>query len=624
MSVVRIGLFDLWQPGYGLATVTFFRAGTTTVADIYFDEALTNPAPNPQTLLERVEGDISYGKFAAPIYTEQAYEARIDSVDQTGVVRPGLTSLVGENASEMVATAEGGSRTRSIAAHLARRIDVRDFGSWDPVGATGASAATNGATLQQAIGAAGGAGGGYVEIPEGFYDITPLTIPEGVVLRGRGRGATTLQCTQAEAIFQIGGPRAGFTRMTLDGISQVGNSVGVDAVDVDAIVLNDFEIKRFETGLFCRGGRGNEWFGLYISDCVRGARLYGDTDVGDTGEGGAFEFNFWHGGKVDFCSETGIEFVNVDARCRNNVVRSVEFELNTGTAVIIEGARQIQLPECIWDDNTVNLDVADGDPETIDNTVIDLRISRGVIMGGEIDLEGNLETIVFDQMQISDVQITITTPRFNILARDCREQDVELMGITTAWVRAKTNDKGASFGLTDGDAATKAWAITLKPGQRVYLVGKVVGRQRNGTNDAFYHLAVSARRPGASLAYDTQTANFTVGEIVTGQTSGAKGRITADSDSGSTGTLTLQDVEGTFIDNEIITDPEGGSATANGTQTFSNAALAGSVTKVRADQETDAAYDATFVANGPEIELRVTGKAAHSVEWNADVEVISS
>lgn len=624
MSVVRIGLFDLWQPGYGLATVTFYRAGTTTLADIYTDEALSVAAPNPQTLLERTEGDISYGKFASALYTEQAYEASIDSVDQTGVVRPGLLTLVDENASKVVVQVEGGTRLIALDKHLARRIDVRDYGAFDAIGVTGASAATNSASLQAAIGAAGGAGGGYVEIPEGFYDITPLTIPEGVVLRGRGRKATTLQCTRAEEVFTIGGARAGFARITLDGISQVANSVGVDSVSIDQIVFDDVEIKRFETGLYCRGGKGNEWFSLHISDCVNGALLHGDEDAGGSSLGGPWEFNTWFGGRVELCSTKGIELKNVDARCRNMLLRAVTFDLNTGTALIINGARQIGTSECDWNDNTVNLQVLDGSPASDDNTVIDLRIARGVIFDGEIDLSGNLETIVFDQMQFDDVEIAITTPQFNILARDCRENNVTLTGISTAWVRAKTNDKGASFGLTSGDAATKAWAITLKPGQRVYLEGRVVGRQRNGTNDAFYHIAVSARRPGASLAYDTQTANFTVGNIITGGTSGATGRITADSDSGTTGTLTLQDVDGDFIDNEIITDGAGGSATANGTQSLSNAALAGTVTAIRAAQETDAAYDATFVANGPEIELRVTGKAAHTVEWNADVEVVSS
>jgi hypothetical protein len=67
-----------------------------------------------------------------------------------------------------------------------------------------------------------------------------------------------------------------------------------------------------------------------------------------------------------------------------------------------------------------------------------------------------------------------------------------------------------------------------------------------------------------ALNFDGQTANFTtVGQVVTGATSGAKGTIYLVHDAGSTGTLVLYDVEGTFVDNEIITATNG-SATTNG------------------------------------------------------------
>jgi len=65
------------------------------------------------------------------------------------------------------------------------------------------------------------------------------------------------------------------------------------------------------------------------------------------------------------------------------------------------------------------------------------------------------------------------------------------------------------------------------------------------------------------IPYDAQTASFIVGQVLTGATSGAKGTILADLDAGTTGTLTLQSVSGTFADNETITDPLGGSAKAN-------------------------------------------------------------
>lgn len=224
---------------------------------------------------------------------------------------------------------------------------------------------------------------------------------------------------------------------------------------------------------------------------------------------------------------------------------------------------------------------------------------------------------------------------------------------------------------------------------------EVVGRQRNGTNLGFYHITVAAYRPGAALQYDTQTGNYTLGNVVTGSVSGATGRIIADVDGGTSGTLTLQDVTGTFVDNETLTDGAGGSALVNGTQTLSNAVLKGtnkilsgptrpgtlaydgqtgnfavgeivtggtsgatgtvlsdadggtSGTLTMADASgvfidnealtgsilgvavvngvvTATWGGAAFVANGPEIELRVTGASSETIEWTVDVDVVSS
>lgn len=70
-----------------------------------------------------------------------------------------------------------------------------------------------------------------------------------------------------------------------------------------------------------------------------------------------------------------------------------------------------------------------------------------------------------------------------------------------------------------------------------------------------------------TLAYNTQTANYTVGAVLTGATSGAKALIIADADGGATGTLTLAAIPGystIFTTGEIIADNNGtpGSATA--------------------------------------------------------------
>ncbi len=68
----------------------------------------------------------------------------------------------------------------------------------------------------------------------------------------------------------------------------------------------------------------------------------------------------------------------------------------------------------------------------------------------------------------------------------------------------------------------------------------------------------------SQLFYDAQTANFTVGQVVTGGTSGATALIVYDNDAGATGTLdVINIVGGPFVDNEPLSDPLGGAATSN-------------------------------------------------------------
>ena len=70
-----------------------------------------------------------------------------------------------------------------------------------------------------------------------------------------------------------------------------------------------------------------------------------------------------------------------------------------------------------------------------------------------------------------------------------------------------------------------------------------------------------------ALNYDAESAPFTQGETLTGGTSGATGIIVKVIDGGTTGTLWLDSVTGTFQDNEAITDGGTGSATADGVTT---------------------------------------------------------
>lgn len=610
MASTRIAEFDTWRSGYGQATVRVLVAGTSTLAAIYADEDLTDPVSNPVTLIERVDSNISYGRFAEPIYVGVPYELEINSVDRTGVSRPGLTTLEAEDASLATVIVAGGSVEIELEDHLGRRIDVRDYGQFLAVGEIGASTATNTATLTTAIGVAGGRGGGYVEIPAGTYQVSTFTLPAGVVLRGEARDASILQSTQAGNVAVIAGNNAGFSRITLDGISQVNLSVGVFAENRDRIVIDDVLIKRFETGLQLDGGMFCEWRNLTISDCDTGYKGYATDDD--------LSLNHWLGGAVELCNVIGIDLRYDGEACTNNTFTNITFDTNTGTAVRIEGALATALRDCSWFGNTTNLAVLD---DSIDHQVTGLELTDGAMNTGQLSFAGLLENVALRRMRLTDIDVAITTPINTILIEDCEESGVAITGDTTNWLRHETSATGGTFGLTTSTGATKAWAITLNPGDHVFLTAKVIGRQVNAVQHAFYFIAVSARRPGASLAYDTQTGNFTAGNTITGGTSGASARIQADTDGGATGTLTLIDIVGNFVDNEIITDGAGGSATCNGTLSFSNAALVGTVTALRAAQETNAAWDATFAANGDEIELQVTGAASARIEWTSDVTV---
>lgn len=71
--------------------------------------------------------------------------------------------------------------------------------------------------------------------------------------------------------------------------------------------------------------------------------------------------------------------------------------------------------------------------------------------------------------------------------------------------------------------------------------------------------------PVNRLNFDAQTVNFTVGQTLTGGTSGATAPIVDMVDNGATGFLILGTITGgPFQDNETITDGLGGSATADG------------------------------------------------------------
>ena len=630
--VQRIVEFDIWRPGYGGAVVSIYVAGTSTLADVYTDEALTVEADNPQTLSSKSAPDgTNYGKFAAPLYTASSYYLDVDGIENTGIIRAPLASLDGEDASASTVRATGASYDLTLAKFAKQVVYAAAFGVL--VEGAGGVAATNNATIVLAIAAL--SSGGEVVLPAGTYKCTSFNVPEGVVIRGQGRESTVLESIVGDVSFTLTGSRAGFRDITLDGSVLTTGSIAVKSVGKNEIVFQNVMIRRFETGLYALGGKGHVWVDFSIENTENGAKLHGDTDAGDTTLGDLFEDLTWVGGLISVATTIGLSLSYEDAVCHNINLIGVGFESCTGIAFDINGAQSVQLNGCWFKSNTDNVNIADDDdtltPATqADNDVVNVLFLGGRISGGTFEVTDTCQNVVLQSMKIEDVDFTLTTPLEHFLIlRDCYEDnDVTIAGETKKLLRETTSDSGRTFGITTDDTVTTAWAMTLKPGQNVYLEAKVVARGRNVVQNAMYHVVCGAVRPGSTLEYDEQTANFNLGSIVTGATSGATARIQADSDSGTTGTLTLIDVVGEFENNEIITDDGGtpGSATVNGTLTHQDVALdTVSNESVRTAYETNADWAALFVISGAsDIEFRITGDTSQTVEWNVHVDVVSN
>lgn len=626
---IRVEMFDIWHAGYGGATVHIKNATDNTDAAVYFDQALTETASNPQVLQTYSQGNISYGKFARPIYVNVAYYLVIDSLDQTGIMVPPITALAGATATLALVTASGGSVARTLAALAADSINVEDYGVFLPTSSPSDSPATNAATLASAIGIASARGGGYVLVPEGTYLFTTLSIPANVILKGQGEGVTILQSTQGADVITLAGDKAGLEDITIDGVSNQASSVGVYMKSKDISRMKRVTVKRFAIGIEMQGGNIAEWENLSIDACVSGVLWRGDDDASGGADGDVCKHNSWRGGKVSNCTTVGVEIKYVDMKTWHNTLSGVGFDTNTGIALSIIGARWTRLEDDCWfDNNTTDISIADGSDASrvAENTVVGFHM-RGGVIESNMTLTGVCQDIIFDGVEFSGGTYTLTTVLNNILAVDCTEASTVTLagGDATKWTRARRQlgDYPNSAGVTTDNVATEGWSYNLAPGEKIHIEAVVVANGRNTTDYAMYHIARSAQRPGSTLAYDGQTSNFTLGTIVTGGTSGATGRIIADTDAGATGTLTLRDITGVFVDNETITDTSTGAAVVNGTLTGQAAALLGSTTSIETAVESDADFACDFGATSDEIRILVTGDSSKTVEWTISAKVTS-
>jgi len=119
---------------------------------------------------------------------------------------------------------------------------------------------------------------------------------------------------------------------------------------------------------------------------------------------------------------------------------------------------------------------------------------------------------------------------------------------------------GELININPEDYISNSIIYTISSTQTYSLPSDYQGSKVNGAG--LYR--TSAGTTYTALNYDAEVGAFTVGDTLTGGTSGATGTIAYITDYGTTGTLTLTGVTGTFEDNENITDATTGDATANG------------------------------------------------------------
>lgn len=619
-SAILIHQFDVYRAGYAGAIVEILKEGTTTRADVYLDVNLSEPADNPQVLVTRDLGGVLYGRFAASLYTPDAYYLRINGLEETGVFYPGIRTLQDQDASEANVTSNNGGIDRTAAERAADTIHVLDFGNFLQ---EGGSPAENTATLLAAIGVAAAANGGDVILPAGTYEITTIELPADVVLVGQGRNATVLQSEEADSVVTITGDHAGLRHLTLDGINLNPSSIGILAKGKAQLLLGEVTVKRFDVGLKMYGGNDHHYLNLFVENCATCVNLRGDTNTSGGDDGDEFTDLSWIGGAVKESTTYGLYLQQVDDHVHSCTIQDVTFEDNVGTsAVYLQGAHHILFEDCIFTGNTVRHLLT---ANSTDEDVYDIEFRSCEFTGDEIKLGGSCRDIVFDRTTLAtDLIVNFNAPTNSILFRDCDEAaTVTRSGSTEKLQRWQTSENGIFAVQTSSSVSTSTvFKRSLNPGEFVHISGVAVGRQRNSAAFATIDFVAAVRNPAASLPFDGQTVNFTLGNTITGGNSGATAVLQSQTDAGANGTLGLIDVVGTFEDNDPLTESGGsGNANVNGTITINASEMVGVVWRPTYGYGSGASqFDIDVTTLNQEMILNVLGPTTGTVDWRVRVQ----
>ena len=346
----------------------------------------------------------------------------------------------------------------------------------------------------------------------------------------------------------------------------------------------------------------------------------------DRGTGGVIRNVNWRGGGINLCTTAGFQATFFDSVTEGIVLSGLQITDNIGNAILLNGARNLRIEGGLvrTSEGQTALKIQDDANLALraDNTTDHLTFDGVIFDGGTMKFNGTCASVEFARSDFRGVSFDMSVPDEPIVLRDCIEDaDTTTTGDTTKLVRVYSTDDQTAIGNTSDNVPTVAWSVTLESGAFGFYQAEVVAQQQDGIKGGFFWVACGAYRPGATLAFNLQTDNFTAGATVSAATSGATARIIAVTQSAGSGTLTLGDISGTFVTGEVLTDDEGGYARADGTISTSNAALdGGGNTAVRADALINsAAYDAYWEVSGAKMRLMVVGATSEAVQWTCRV-----
>lgn len=505
------------------------------------------------------------------------------------------------------------STSRSLANRFSEFANVLDFGAL-PYADGSASAGDSTAAFADAI-----ATGKPLLVPavEGaitVYDVGEVLLADGTVIWSPVAPSynTTISSnvvirptSGASFLFDISGVRGAlFDGICLDGVDKTVHGIYAATADANHIALRNTSIRFCNFGFGGANGRyirSSQIDGCRIVNGTRGLRNLIDCEM----NGGVIAAHTSHG-------------VDLTAGCNLNRFNNMRNEFNQGSGFNLEGASEINITGCQVDRNYqagcyMNATVGsvariniiggvwkrngrDGTFGEDCHFAFDGNVSNVNIVGAITGYGGDDGTGTSPSPAKIITIVSGNPDKINIIGSDLLGYGSSVMsGSTSGEFMMKHNigaeDRSGTYASSNTIASGASQTLTMKfpamasTSRRSLLVNVTGVRNATTTMYAANYQIDMVRDSGGTpvltatevtdptntfattpnrLAYDAQTANFTAGQVVTGSTSGATATISSDADSGTTGILTITGASGVFQDNEIITDPLGGSATVNG------------------------------------------------------------